>query len=336
MDKQTRELFKKKGVVSVGKGRKVVNGIDTGRAAWVVGVRKKLPWTELDYSDLIPRTIGDKVTDVIEVGDIILLDKEVDEIPRTGAFRPILGGAGCGHRDVTVGTLGMWVYRDNKWMWLSNNHVLWNVNKANKGDPCYQPGVYDGGFLTKNHRASAYDYVEIKMSGLSDCQIGNMVAWVPNIIARILHSRTRLTPRQEAGENLVDCALARSLFTEDRSPYIIGCGIPRYVIEPEVGMLVKKSGRTTGLTHGEISQVEATVQVNMGGTEIAYFIDQIVISGTGFSDGGDSGSVILTDQEEAPIYEAVAGLLFAGGQGTTIANRFFNVAKALNFVIWVQ
>jgi hypothetical protein len=69
---------------------------------------------------------------------------------------------------------------------------------------------------------------------------------------------------------------------------------------------------------GRITGVHATIDVSYR-TGTARFEDQIVISGDGFSAGGDSGSLIVTKGvllgDRRPV-----GLLFAGSPSTTLAN----------------
>lgn len=87
-----------------------------------------------------------------------------------------------------------------------------------------------------------------------------------------------------------------------------------------VGLAVKKFGRTTGYTQGEVDAINVTVNVGYtNGT--AKFVNQIIIVGTGrgknrtFSDSGDSGSLIVSSSNNNPV-----GLLFAGNSSVTIAN----------------
>jgi hypothetical protein len=99
-------------------------------------------------------------------------------------------------------------------------------------------------------------------------------------------------------------------------------------VAPMLGMQVGKTGRTTQLTRGSITAVGVTVNVNFGGGRVGRFVDQIAIRATSgnFSQGGDSGSLIWTwDARRAPV-----GLLFAGGGGTTFANRITHVLNALD------
>src|SRR5260370_36078182 len=86
-----------------------------------------------------------------------------------------------------------------------------------------------------------------------------------------------------------------------------------------LGLNVQKYGRTTHLTHGQITGVNATVTVCYDNAclKSARYGDQLIISPGGFSGGGDSGSLIVTDDANL---KPVA-LLFAGSATVTIANR---------------
>ena len=74
----------------------------------------------------------------------------------------------------------------------------------------------------------------------------------------------------------------------------------------------------TGHTLGRVTGIHATIDVDYRGRQ-ARFVGQIVISGDGFSTGGDSGSLIVTKgllmADRRPV-----GLLFAGSPTSTIAN----------------
>ncbi len=89
-----------------------------------------------------------------------------------------------------------------------------------------------------------------------------------------------------------------------------------------LGLNVQKYGRTTKLTHGQITGINATVtvcyEVFFGFCiKAARFVDQLVIEPGTFSGGGDSGSLIVTDDgNKNPV-----ALLFAGSSTQTIANR---------------
>ena len=67
------ELLKLKGVVLVGRGKKITAGVNTNRHAIVVGVIRKLSLAELKKKDVVPKEVEGIETDVIELGRIRLL-----------------------------------------------------------------------------------------------------------------------------------------------------------------------------------------------------------------------------------------------------------------------
>jgi hypothetical protein len=94
---------------------------------------------------------------------------------------------------------------------------------------------------------------------------------------------------------------------------------------------VKKHGRTTGLTRGTVTGINATVLIRYDKGS-ARFVKQIVIkglNGSAFSAGGDSGSLIVTDDaQNAPV-----ALLFAGSSSSTIGNPIQDVLGAFGVTI---
>lgn len=206
-------------------------------------------------------------------------------------------------------------------MILSNNHLLANINQAQIGDPILQPGPYDGGTVENDEIAKLQEFVEIKVLGLSQCPVSAAIVNVFNFIAQLLGRKTRLTALAGLEGNLVDCAIAKPYMGEDVSDIILEVDGITGEAEPEVGMKVKKSGRSSGLTHGQITQVNVSANVNMGNGKIAIFMDQFAMGP--LSKPGDSGSIILDEGNRA------VGLLFAGSDAITLANRYSNVRKAL-------
>ncbi|MGH0883448.1 hypothetical protein [Bacillus paranthracis] len=92
-----------------------------------------------------------------------------------------------------------------------------------------------------------------------------------------------------------------------------------------VGTRIMKVGRTTNHTHGVITAVNATVDVNYGSGRVARFRDQIIT--TNLSSGGDSGSLIMTNDGVA------IGLLFAGSSSVTIANHIEHIRSLLGIEV---
>ena len=93
-----------------------------------------------------------------------------------------------------------------------------------------------------------------------------------------------------------------------------------------LGMAVRKSGRTTGFTTGQITVLDTTVSVSYGVGRTANFEGQFV-SGP-MSQGGDSGSLLVA----ADSLKAV-GLLFAGSNQATIFNPIQDVLNLLQIEI---
>lgn len=124
--------------------------------------------------------------------------------------------------------------------------------------------------------------------------------------------------------NTVDAAIARVSAAQVgvNTPDYDGYGTPSATIYPDpdifsetlLNLPVQKYGRTTGLTTGTVTGVNATVMIKYDKGQ-ARFIEQVIISGGSFSAGGDSGSLIVTTDENRPV-----ALLFAGSSSTTIGN----------------
>ncbi len=308
-------LMAMQNVVMVGVGEKVINGAATSELAVVVGVTKKVSCAQLPPTQQIPATMGGVRTDVIQVGKIKAL-----QVNRKGKVRPAPGGVSIGHPAVTAGTLGCVVYRDGESLILSNNHVLADSGQAARDDPILQPGAYDGGTAPEDVLAELDSWVEIDFDvELPDCPYARSVAKICDRLAIPFGHRFGAV-RQSAAANLVDCAVARPLSPDLVDPAVLDIGIPLGIVGGELGMAVRKSGRTTGLTEGVLTQIDLTVQV-LYGTAIATFEGQL--AGDLVSDGGDSGSVVFGEGN------LVAGLLFAGGEGVTIFNPALAVADAL-------
>ena len=180
--------------------------------------------------------------------------------------------------------------------------VLANENRRRPGDAILQPGAYDR---------------------------GRNPADVIGALVKAVRLKTR-------GSNLVDCAVAS---VKDTIRYnetalrglgrLAGSGGPVSV----EGLALAKAGRTTGVTRGRVTAFELDNLVVGYDVGNLRFDDQIEIEGTGdhpFSDGGDSGSLIV-DEDMLGV-----ALLFAGGdqggangQGLTYANPLATILAAL-------
>ena len=309
-----KDLLKKKNVIIYYTGNKVVGGVVTARTSIRVGVREKIPLAQLKKKDIIPARIQGVETDVFQTEEINA------QIDRKARHRPAPPGVSVSHASVTAGTLGMIVKKDGWQYILSNNHVLANSNDAKMGDQTWQPGSYDGGGPadTIGHLS---DFVPIHFIGDSDCPIARLAVAVLNFFATLVRRKTRVPDPVSNPINKVDCAISRPLINGEVSEEILEIGKPTGYGEAKVGDKVKKSGRTTGLTQGDVIATDGVSNVNYGDGKIAIFADQIITSA--MSKGGDSGSAVLNEQN------AAVGLLFAGSSSLTIINKIANVIDAL-------
>jgi hypothetical protein len=213
-------------------------------------------------------------------------------------------GVSTGHPDITAGTIGCRVIDGEGTLYaLSNNHVYARENNASKGDYVIAPGSYDGGVVPDNVIGYLADFVRIVFGG--------------------------------RGRNKVDAAIA-AIYDKGDTPAVRnttpedGYGTPNSettgtLTDSDLGMLVQKYGRTTGLTVGTVSHVNASVRV-LYSSGTAIFVEQIMIEDGTFSAGGDSGSLVVTADDACnPV-----GLLFAGSSSHTIANPIDAVLNAFN------
>lgn len=311
-------------VVGVGIGLKETHGKCTGRMSATVLVKRKLPEAKLGKRNIVPASLAGVSTDVLEVGELRLLE-------RTSKHRPAPPGVSIAHVRVTAGTFGALVtdVATGEPLILSNNHVLANLSsgedgRAKAGDYILQPGPYDGG-VAADAIGTLLRFVPIR-AGDGVCPLMRWLNGVANRAATGLRLKYRL--RLEAisgGGNLVDAAVARPYSPEAVLPEILGLGRPTGMAEPELGMKLRKSGRTTGLTAGVVKVINATVRVGLGDVGTGVFHEQIITSNMG--QPGDSGSLMVDEANRA------VGLLAAGSDLVTIACRISRVCSLLGVTV---
>ena len=309
-------------VHAVGIGRKISEGGEAGELCVRVYVVQKLPKSLLSPRDLIATSIDGMATDVIEAappfagGRAPAKKAPAKKTRGTGATgasctserkksqRPVIGGISAGHRDISAGTIAA-LCRSTRpgddpavVLALSNNHVFANVNKAMTGDPLYQPGPMDGGVFA-DHFANLLRYVPIKLGG----QQGNRV----------------------------DCAVGSLLGGMLHETTICSIGTIAGTAQATEGLVVTKHGRTTGLTVGEVDDIDYDGLVGMDHDDssvVGLFTNQMRIqstSGAAIGLGGDSGSLVLDGSRRA------VGLYFAGPQSGSygLANHIAHVMSEL-------
>lgn len=280
-------------VVGVGLGRKIRGGHDMGTEALVVLVETKVHRNALPANATVPAEIDGILTDVIQVGRLSAVRPDRGSSIRKKRVRPAPGGVSIGHPDITAGTLGVMVWDSDGPLILSNNHVLANSSTNFSGKPVVftptlQPGPYDGAIPVED-------------------VIGNV---------------ERFVPLKRRGSNRFDAAVTRPASPDLLSPEILEIGTLSGVADPEIDMKVIKSGRSSGVTRGIITVVDATVSVDYG--DYALRFDRQVVTDL-VSDGGDSGSVIVDGDRR------VLGLLFAGSDEVTVFSPAAPLAKTLGF-----
>jgi len=218
-------------------------------------------------------------------------DAESAVDPTSSFPRPVPIGVSAGHGAVTAGTIGARVTDGDRTFALSNNHVFAANNDGSAGDNLLQPGVVDGGRDPDDVIGTLFDFEPLHFCKAMLCSMNRIDAAIA------------LTSTDDVGSATPDG----------------GYGSPRTSpVEATLGMDVQKYGRTTGHTQGQVTGLNATIDVAYA-SGTARFEDQIVITGRGFSAGGDSGSLIVSKglllADRRPV-----GLLFAGTTTTTLAN----------------
>jgi hypothetical protein len=167
-------------------------------------------------------------------------------------------------------------------------------------------------------------------------QAGELTAAAPSDPRHL----TRFVRLETGQTNFVDCAIAKlngSIQVDVHKLRGIGTLAGRRDGDLEVGNVVHKVGRTTGVRHGRVTAFEldgVAVEYDIG---VLTFDNQIEIEGSGtrsFSDAGDSGSLIVDDDMRG------AALLFAGGdhggsngKGLTYGNPIAAVTSALKVTL---
>lgn len=310
-------------VVGLGIGYKQIGGETTSHLAVTVLVSKKVPVDGLALGEKVPGKVGAVPTDVIEVGDIRLLQRTVN-------LRPAVPGISIGHYLITAGTFGLLV-RDahsEEPLILSNNHVLANISDGNDGrcsigDPVWQPGRYDGG-TSSDQIGTLLRFAPIYRDSMAPtCPVAKSAERLGNRLVHMVNTNYHVYFRRKADRaNLVDAAAARPLSPDLVGDEILELGRPAGIAEAEIGQEVVKSGRTSGISRGKVQSLHVTIRVGLGDVGYADFGDQILT--TAIAQPGDSGSAVLTNDLK------VVGLLSAGSEQATIAGRIQRVFEILS------
>jgi hypothetical protein len=263
----------------------------------------------------VPTKLDDVNTVVVLTDRIVAMGKPPSGVSHTAKQAPPiqLGTSGGWRYDLANGyccggTLGSLISVGGQKRILSNYHVFeadivagGNSRVAATGDYIIQPGLIDVSCNAANAQNVA---TLVKTSSL------------PN--------------------NNVDCSSATiiaGMVRDDGAILEVGV-LSSSTIAASVGQLVKKSGRTTGLTRSKVSGLNGTVSVAYenecagGDAFTKTFTGQILVTNTAskFLAGGDSGSLMVQDVTTNP---KAIGLLFAGSSSIAVANPINEVLSFL-------
>jgi hypothetical protein len=269
---------------AVGIGYKTVGNVKTGDIGIVVYTTKKKKLEAIPQAERIPASVEGVLVDVVESPKFEFLGDNASTknkyINDDNLYRPMPGGIQLMHLGeqngnvITLyfGTLGMFVKSndDPDSLYILSN---WHVLQE-IGMDLYQPtyaGKEESMFLVARTTKGAY---------YKTADAG---------IAKVLLSKDQVQPN-----NILEIGSIRGICEEPI----------------QLDQLVKKRGRTTGLTHGKVISIETTVSSGENEYEKQIFIEGIDDDGL-FCSGGDSGSVVLSyDDEIEENNNLVAGLLW--------------------------
>ncbi|NII25635.1 hypothetical protein HB364_11110 [Pseudoflavitalea sp. X16] len=301
-------------VSSVEVGIKRRGGELTDVICFRVIVKKKVSEGDLAPQDVIPKEIRGVPTDVL----IEYPDMNCDD---TSGYDLLTGGIQI---DIGIGngTLGCFVTRDaepagsKKIYLLSNHHVIIGENGA-VGTRVGQPSSPSG-----SNCCLCYDIATVFCGEVGS--VGGTATTVGTVVTA------------PGSPNAIDAAIAKLLGQDATDPKTVHFANSIEEIGPVFGSSsplvlhdrVRKRGRTTGLTFGQIEAVGVTSNPlkdsnNPSAGTTPYLNCTFLITPLAESplmaNGGDSGSVVVNSRNQ------VVGLIFAvpttaGPEGTSIAN----------------
>jgi hypothetical protein len=254
----------------------------------------------------VPRSFNGYAVRTEVTGKIQALSTQLTEPlayeEREEVVRPLVGGISLSAYlpgQYYAGTLGMVTYDDKI---LSNAHVIAiepdTDNFLALGTYIIQPGYGDGGRLNAKV-GELEDYMPIdfdpEAENYADAAIGSI-------------------------DSGVDASYGEQ-FGEGGNYWIEGwTGV-------SIGDTVRKSGRSTGVTTGEVINTNISIWIEYG-DQTARFVDQIAVAqdNWSFAGHGDSGSAVDKDGE-------FVGLVFAGTENYAYINKAQHIIDGLGIAV---
>ena len=270
-------------VTGIDVGYKYVGGKRTDNIVVRIHVREKIPATALETVEVFPQEIDGVTVDIIQAIYEPAAAVQESLFQRRIRQNTIQPGLSISHPNVSAGTLGTVVY-DNisgRPCILSNWHVIVGSNNASPGDDIIQPGSLDGGRLPQD-------------------RVGQL-------------ERSILNAEGDAAIAFFDLPADRSRnLTQFETGVVV-----QSARQAQIGDIVEKSGRTTGVTQGRVDGFGAyTISYSVGARTIQGFKIVPIIDGNPndeeISSGGDSGSIWY----DSNTHEGI-GLHFAGETSPT-------------------
>jgi hypothetical protein len=322
------KLFKVPGVRSVAIGPKYSNGQATGEMAIVVGVERKLPISQVPPSQMIPDTIDGIKTDVVESLEQIPVQCTNTIEDRT-RYRPLRSGTHIQLEDTPTslswGTLGFFAFTTGAIPTVDQDLVV---------------------AVTCNHVVAGPDGAALIGQTIGQPTLDDCSACSPcciDVIGKVLYGVYNAPDGSRVDGALIDLTSGLEYFNDVEE---IGSITDFHPIQPSDLHLtpphypVKKRGRTTGLTTGDVLTVSGTsvidgttfsddeIKIQPDPTTLVWCNCGPIPNLRSFACEGDSGSALLNSADE------IVGMVRSrDGAGNGFATGIDILMKALGILV---
>lgn len=330
LDEVKRELLQLPNVLAVGLGIKETAGAFTDQLSFRVYVSHKVDAAALGAA-AIPKVIRGVKTDVLT--PLVLVDEDFavcgSDRETLTKHRPLQGGIAISTDSTSYGTLGWFATldADDSPVLITNKHVLYDTTNE----------------TTKEHRKTAQPQLG-RVSNCCCCECGS-----DNVIGESIVGIRDVSPLTATSVDValakIDATLAPDILfeiTNDSSEEVLTV---KGTAAAVVGQVVRKVGARSAFTRGSVIHIGdlAAAPADPGGGTFPVFTGQVVVMPAddetyeikqggvckrAFSNAGDSGSVILNEDDR------IVALLYRGDDATgsvklTVGNNIQNVLDAL-------